>query len=83
MNPTYFIKSINIFGYLEDKLSLTSKTTFSTHLVNAIIWDSNTGKSLLLLFLFIGSFPFSSISLNNFIKTYFTPTKKKNLILIR
>ena len=77
MNPTYFIKSINIFGYLEDKLSLTSKTTFSTHLVNAIIWDSNTGKSLLLLFLFIGSFPFSSISLNNFIKTYFTPTKKK------
>lgn len=77
MNPTYFIKSISIFGYLEGKLLLNSKTTFSTNLVNAIIWDSNTWKSLFLLFLFIGSFPFSSISLNNFIKTYFTLTKEK------
>lgn len=37
MNPTYFIQSISIFGYLEDELLLTSKTTFSTNLVNAII----------------------------------------------
>lgn len=77
MNPTYFIQSISIFGYLEDELLLTSKTTFSTNLVNAIIWDSNTWKSLFLLFLLIGSFPTSSRNLNKFVKQYFIDSQEQ------